>query len=176
MDSELVARRASEGLQFTLRRLASLAAGIAVMAIAIGAATFATGLWVFGSKSVGWFVVGGFLSFGPALAATIATFRVRRIADRSPSLRDEVRAFRGNASRSSADVLLDYDSGQPVAVTAKSLGGLRADLEARAKEFPALTAAVRAITTVPKLTALSVMGTMAAGALGTVLLLIGLLG
>ncbi|MEI7547169.1 MAG: outer membrane lipoprotein carrier protein LolA [Actinomycetota bacterium] len=110
------------------------------MAIVIGAATFATGLWVFGSKSAGWFVVGGALSFGPALAAVLATFRVRRTADRSPGLIDELRAFRGDASRSSADILLDYDSGQPVALTAKSLSGLRADLDARAKEFPALTA------------------------------------
>lgn len=175
MDSELVARRASDGLQFTLRRLTSLAAGIAMMALAIGAATFATGLWVFGSHSTGWFVVGGFLAFGPALAAITATFRVRRTADRAPHLIDEVRRFRGDASRSSADVLLDYDSGQPVAITAKSLSGLRADLDARAKEFPALTAAVRAITTVPKLVALAVPGMIAAGALGTVLFLVGLL-
>ena len=174
MDSDLVARRASDGLQFTLRRLASLAAGIAMIAIAIGAATFATGVWVFGSGSTGWFVVGGLLAFGPALAATIATFRVRRTAHHAPRLLDEVRAFRGGAN-SSADVLFDYDSGQPVAMTAKSLSSLRSDLEQRSKEFPALTAAVKAITTVPKLIALAVPGMIAAGALGTVLLLVGLL-
>ena len=174
MVSDFVARRASDGLQLTLRRLTSLAAGIAMMAFAIGAATFATGVWVFGSGSTGWFIVGGLLAFGPALAAIVATLRVRRTAHHAPQLLDEVHSFTG-ATGSSADVLLDYDSGQPVAMTAKNLSSLRSDLEQRSKDFPALTSAVKAITTVPKLIALAVPGTIAAGALGTVLLLVGLL-
>jgi len=174
MDSELVARRASDGLQFTLRRLASLGAGITMLALTIGAATFATGLWIFdGSGRSKWMIIGGFLSFGPAVAATVATWRVRRAADHAPGLLAEIKTF--SAGNRSADVLVDYDSGQPVAMTGKSLGALRLDLDARSKEFPALAAGVKAITTAPKLVAMAALGMMAAGALGTILLIGGLI-
>jgi hypothetical protein len=39
-------------------------------------------MWVFdGSGQSKWIVIGGLLSFGPAVAATVAAWRIRRTAD-----------------------------------------------------------------------------------------------
>jgi hypothetical protein len=175
MESELQVRTASDGLQLTLRRLASLAGGIARLALVIGIATFATGLWIFqGTGRPKWIIIGGLLCAGPVVAAALAAWRVRRTADHAPRLMDDVRGFTKGASES-ARVLFDYDTGQPVAMTAKNLASLRADLDLRRKDFPALAAGVKAITTVPKLVALSVLGIAATGLLGTILLIGGLI-
>jgi len=49
------------------------------------------------------------------------------------------------------DVLLDGDTGRVEGLRAKSFTVLRSELEGRRREFPALSAGVRAVTTVPKL-------------------------
>ena len=73
MESDAVALRVGSGLQFTLRRLATLAYGIAVVAAVVGAATFATGLWVFeGDGRTTWIIIGGLLCLVPVAAALIA--------------------------------------------------------------------------------------------------------
>jgi hypothetical protein len=170
MDSEIVALRASDGLQLTIRTIAAMAAKIASLALFIGIATFATGMWVFdGSGQSKWIVIGGLLSFGPAVAATVAAWRIRRTADLAPRFPAEVKRF-GTVVSGATDVLVDHDSGQLMGMRAKNLLALRADLEAHRGEFPALAAGVRAITTVPKLVLLATLGLMAAGAVGTVLL------
>ncbi len=43
METDVVVRRVSDGLQLTFNRLSSLATGVAATAAIIGAATFATG-------------------------------------------------------------------------------------------------------------------------------------
>lgn len=175
METDVVVRRVSDGLQLTLRRLSSLAGGLALMATIVGAATFATGLWIFkGSGRPTWIVIGGFLCLVPVAAALFARWLVSRTANHAPELVANVRAFLSSSTRS-AKVLLDHDTGQPVATYTKSFSALKPDLAQRRKELPALFLGVKAITTVPGLAAIAILGVIGVGALGTILLIGGLI-
>jgi hypothetical protein len=173
-DIERIASTASAGLTRTLQRLSSLAAVVLLITAAVGAATFATGWWVF-HGSLGWLVVGGALCLVPIGAAATAWFYVRTTASSAPRLVDDVRSL-VQQSTSAAGVLIDHDSGIALGAQAKSLAGLRRELIDRRSELPALFAGVRAITSVPGLAAVAVLGIALVGALGTVLLLVGLVG
>lgn len=174
METDVAVRRVSDGLQLTLRRLASLAGGIAVVATLVGAATFATGMWIFERSRGTWAVVGGIICLVPVGAALIARFAIGSAAKYSPELMNDVRSFLGTSGKS-AKVLIDHDTGQPVATSAKSFGGLKTELMEQRKELPALWAGVSAITRVPGLAAISVLGIVGVGALGTILLIGGLI-
>lgn len=174
METDVVVRQVSDGLLSTLRRLAGLAGGIAIVALLVGAATFATGMWIFDRSRGTWAVIGGIICLVPVGAAVIARFAIRSAAKHSPALIDDVRSFLGTAGNS-AKVLIDHDTGQPVAAYAKSFGSLKTELMEQRKELPALWAGVSAITRVPGLAAISVLGIVGVGALGTILLIGGLI-
>jgi hypothetical protein len=72
--------------------------------------------------------------------------------------------------------LFDHDTQQPLGASMKSLGGIREELKRRRKELPALFSTVHAMVTVPGLAALAVVGTLLLGLIGTVMLIVGLLG
>ncbi len=175
METDEVVRRVSDTLQQTFRRLTSLATGIGIFAFLIGAATFATGLWVFDRSRVSWAAIGGAICAIPLLAALIGRHLVRRTAKRAPELVADVRMFL-DTSVKSAQVLIDHDSGQPVAGYVKGFKTLRGELKERRKELPALFAGVKAITSVPGIAAVAVLGLCLVGTLGTVLLIGGLIG
>jgi len=173
METDVVVRRVSDGLQLTLSRLSSLATGVAVIAGIIGAATFATGWWLFPDSRTAWIIIGGLICLIPVGAALFARLLLRTTAKYAPQLIENVRTFLGGASPASR-VLIDYDSGQPVIASSKTFSGLRTELTSRSAELPALWAGVRAITSVPALAAISVLGMLGVGLMGTILL-IGLL-
>ena len=173
-DLDRVAVRVSDGLHKTLSRISSLALGIATIAAVIGAATFATGWWVFDGSRSTWVVIGGALCLAPAAAALLAWFYVRVTMKVAPALLGNVRTLL-DGSQSSANVLINYDTGETLASTAKTFGGLQLDLKERRKELPALYLGIRAICSVPGLAAIAFLGTLAVGALGTVLLVAGLI-
>jgi hypothetical protein len=173
-DLDRVATRVSDGLRNTLSRISTLALGIALIAAVVGAATFATGLWIFHGSRPTWIVIGGVLSFGPTVAALLAWFYVRATIKVAPALVGDVRTVLDD-SHSAAHVLINYDTGERLVSTAKTFGSLRLDLKERRKELPALYAGVRAICSVPGLAAIALLGTLAVGALGTVLLIGGLI-
>lgn len=168
------AGRAADAIRGTLERLGNLMLVTALLAALVGAATFATGWWVFDGSRGAWTVVGGVLCLLPVLAALRGWIYVRGTASAVPRMADDVQALM-KVSRDSVSVLIDHDSEQAVAVTARSFSSLRQELQDRRADFPALWLGVRAITTVPGMAALAVLGMLAAGALGTVLLLVGLL-
>ena len=174
METDVVARRVSDGIQLTLNRLSSLATGVAVVAAMIGAATFASGWWVFPGSRTAWIIIGGVLCLIPVGAALSARLLLRTTSKHAPQLIDNVRTFLRGASPASR-VLLDYDSGQPVIASSKTFTGLRGELTSRSAELPALWAGVRAITSIPGLAAIAVLGMLGVGALGTILLISGLL-
>lgn len=175
MESEIVAARASNGLQAMLRTLGRVAARLSSFALFVGIANFATGMWLFeGTGRDKWIVIGGIISFGPPLAATLATYRVRRTADLAPQVVAEVRSF-DDVAKGALGVLIDGDSGHVTGLRARGLGTLRGEVYGRRREFPALWSGVKAITTVPKLLVWATFGTLLAGALGTVLLIGGLI-
>jgi hypothetical protein len=171
-DIERLATTTSTGISTTVRRLSSLVVPVIVVAAIVGLATFATGAWVFGN-SVEWFVVGGIICAVPLVAAFMAWRIVRGTAKIAPALLGELRSFLGSSS-SARGALIDHDSGVALGVQAKSLRQLRTELNERRRELPALWAGVRAITSVPGLAAIAFIGIACVGALGTVLLLAGL--
>ena len=174
METDVVVRRVSDGLQLTLNRLSSLAGGVAVIAAVIGAATFATGWWLFPNSRTAWIIIGGVICLVPVGAALFARLLLRMTAKYAPQLIDNVRTFLGGESPASR-VLIDYDSGQTVISSSKTFTGLRTELASRSRELPALWAGVRAITSVPALAAISVLGLIGVGLMGTILLVSGLL-
>ena len=174
---EQVAISASDGLRATLGRLASLVGVVIVITAVISTATFATGMWVF-DGSTGWIVVGGAICLIPVGAAIVAWLYVRGAAKAAPRLLDDARMFLRSASGTSGSasgVLIDHDSGVALGMQAKTMGGLRQELFDRRKELPALFVGVRAITSVPGLAAIAVLGTVGVGLLGTILLIGGLI-
>lgn len=160
-------------MRTTLGRLGNLAAVVILITLLVSAATFATGLWVFDS-SVGWIVVGGIICAIPVVAAARALLLVRGTVRSAPMLAGELRSFL-QTSRSAAGALIDHDSGVALGMQAKSFRELRTELNTRRRELPALFAGVRAITTVPGLAAIAVIGILLVGGLGTILLIGGLI-
>lgn len=173
-DLERVAVQVSDGLRKTLSRVSTLALGVASISAFIGVATFMTGLWIFDGSRPTWIVIGGVICATPLAAALIGWFYVRATAKVAPGLIDDVRALL-NDSHGAANVLINHDTGERLTSTAKTFGTLRLDLNKRRKQMPALFAGVRAITSVPGLVAIAVLGTLAVGALGTILLIGGLI-
>ncbi|MDP2293259.1 MAG: hypothetical protein Q8M22_18910 [Actinomycetota bacterium] len=173
MNSEVDVRRVTDGIQSTLNRLASLVGGLAVMAFVIGVATFLTGMWVF-DGSTGWIVIGGALCLVPVIAALWARFLLRLSARTAGGLVDNVRDFIGT-SGNAARVLIDHDTGQAIITSSRNFSALRHDLNERRHDLPALYAGVRAIISVPGLAAITVLGMLGVGALGTILLIGGLI-
>jgi hypothetical protein len=171
---ERIAISATDGLRETLRRLASLVGVVVVITAGIGAATFVTGMWVF-DGSIGWIVLGGAITMVPVGAAIIAWFFVRGAARAAPRLLDDARTFLRTTANASG-LLIDHDSGVALGMQAKSMGGLRRELLDRRRELPALFMGVRAITSVPGLAAIAVLGTIGVGLLGTILLIGGAIG
>ncbi len=170
---EQVAISASNGLRTTLGRLSSLVGVVIIVTAVIGVATFATGMWVFDS-SAGWIVLGGLICLIPVGAAIVAWLFVRGAAKAAPQLLDDARTFLRSAG-SASGVLIDHDSGVALGMQAKTMSGLRRDLLDRRKELPSLFAGVRAITSVPGLAAIAVLGTVGVGLLGTILLIGGVI-
>jgi hypothetical protein len=173
MQYDVATRRAGDGVQRLLRRLAALAAGLGAIAAAVGLATFVTGLWVF-RGGLGWWILGGLLCAAPALAAGVGWGFVRAAGRFAPRLLDDITAFIRTPS-AGAKVLIDHDTGQAVSVSARRFGSLRRDLQQRRAELPALWMGVRAITLVPGAAAIALAGTFVVGGLGVVLLLAGLI-
>lgn len=174
MESEVVVRRVSETMQQTFRRLASLATGVGLFALAVGAATFATGWWIFDGSRSAWTVIGGAICLAPAAAAFVGRRLAHRTVRHARELVDDVRLLL-NTSAQSARVLIDHDSGQPVGGNVKTFKRLRSELKQRRTELPTLFAGVRAIISVPGLAAIAVLGTFLVGVLGMLLLIGGLI-
>lgn len=173
-DVELLATRASDGLKALLARLASLAGGLAVAALVVSAATYATGLWA--TEGGTWTVVGAIICALPVLWAGLAWWRVKRTQAVAPAALDDLRAVIGDRqARGAMDVLIDHDTQQPIVSTVRTLSTIRADLEVRGTDWPALMQTLGAASTVPGLAALTVLGIVVVGGIGTILLLSGLL-
>ncbi len=173
-DLDRLATRTSDGMRRTLGRLQALIAIVVLITLVIAAATFATGWWVF-EASTGWIVLGGLICAIPVVAAIVGWFLVRATASAAPRLFDDIRSLLSTGPSAASGVLIDHDSGVALGMQARSFSSLKSELRQRRKELPALWVGVRAITGVPGLAAIAVLGTLAVGALGTVLLIGGLI-
>lgn len=174
METEVVVGRVNDTLQTTFRRLRTLAAGLAVIAALVGAATFCTGWWIFNNDRQTWAVIGGVLCGLPVTAALFGHHLARRMIKLAPRLVSDLRSFI-DSSVHSAQILIDHDTGGAVAGYARSFKTMRSELREQRKELPALFAGVKAITSVPGLAATTVFGTILIGILGTLLVVGGLL-
>jgi hypothetical protein len=173
-DVERLSTQVSDAVRVTLQRLSALIMVVAVLAAVVGVATFATGWWVFDRSHGTWLVVGGILCAVPVGSALLGWFYVSATSRRAPTLVNDVRVLLSE-SRTAAAALIEHDSGATLAVSARSLGSLRNELRSRRKELPALFAGVRAISSVPGLAAIAVLGVVLVGGLGTILLIGGVI-
>jgi hypothetical protein len=174
--TERAATQFSEFLRITLNRLASLAFGVATVAVAIAAATYVTGLWALHhSHRATWAVLGAVMCAIPAVAGVSAWLLVRGTARRAPRLVGDVRALLGE-SKSAVAMVVDHDTGQPLATTARSLGNLRRLLTEAPSRYASLRVAIRAVTRVPGLVVLTVLSALVVGMIGTILLIGGVVG
>jgi hypothetical protein len=172
-DLERVAVRVSDGMRRTLSKVSALAIGIAAITALVGIATFATGMWVF-DGSTGWIVIGGAICFAPTAAALLAWFYIYSTFKLAPQLVGNVSKVL-HESDGAANTLINYDTGERLTTTAKSFSRLNLDLKARRKELPALYLGVRAISSVPGLAMIALIGTLGVGFLGMILLISGLI-
>ena len=118
-DLDRVAVRVSDGLRKTLSRISTLALGIAAIAAVIGARHVRHRLWVFDGSRPTWIVVGGALCFAPTAAALLAWFYVRTHDEgRSRPARQRPHAA-ARVRRTPRNVLINYDTGETLANTAK---------------------------------------------------------
>ena len=170
------ARQFAGFLDSTLRRLSSLAFGVATVAVLIGVATYATGFLAFdGSSRTAWMFVGALICAIPVVAGVGAWLYVHMTVRHIPRLLADVGALLGQSKQAFA-IVIDHDSGQPVAATARSLTKLRGTIDGAPGAYPALMAAVRAGVKVPGLVALAVVSSLLIGAFGTILLLVAVVG
>lgn len=174
-DVERIATRATGQIRNILQKVSSLMFGVVVLTLLVGSATFATGLWIFdGNDRAAWVVIGGIVCAAPVVAAVVGWLTVRSAARVAPRFLDDVRGLL-STSRDHATVLIGLDGEQNIVASSKSLGGLRREVDQRRRDYPALWVALRAITRAPGLAAIAVLGFLAVGALGTILLVGGLI-
>jgi hypothetical protein len=174
MQVDVVTQQVGNAITFTLRRLATVAGGLAIFATSVSIATFATGWWVFSHSHTAWAVIGGVMCLIPALAGIVAWIIIRWAAHLAPRLLADIDTFLRTPSPA-AQTLIDYDSGQPIAASARTFGSMKADVHARKSDIPALYVVVRSITIVPAMAGVALIGGLVLGAFGTFLLMIGLL-
>src|SRR6478609_6225382 len=140
--ADTAARQFTGFLQTTLRRLSSLAFGVATVTVLIAAATYATGLWAFdGSARSVWIVLGAIVCAVPAVAGVCAWMYVRTTIRHVPRLLNDVVQLLTH-SQSAAAMVIDHDSGQPITTTARSLTKLSGTLQDAPGNYPALKSAV----------------------------------
>ena len=174
-DLDRLAVQVSDGLRKTLSRISKLVLGVVAASALIGVATFVTGLFLFERSRSEWIAVGGAVCAAPIVAALLAWYYVHTTAKVAPNLVGDVSTLL-RSSRDSSKVLINYDTGERLADTAKTFGVVRHDLRTRRRDMPALFAGVRAITSVPGLSAIALLGSLAVGALGTIMFLFLLIG
>ena len=151
-------------------------AGWSLIALLISVATFATGWWVFDGRHRPGSSSAAPLCLVPVVAATLGlAVRPRRSPLRAPPRRRHrhVPAARRRRPRR-AHRLRHRSADRDVGAAASA--GSRPTSARRKVDLPALWVGVRAITVVPALAAIAVLGMLMVGALGTILLIGGLIG
>lgn len=172
-DLERVATDLSHGITTTLNKARRVAIRVMAITTAVGAATFLTGWWVY-DGSTAWLILGGIVCAIPLASAVAAWLLLARTVRIGPRLLSELRTYL-STSTAPADLVIDHDSGLPLASRTKNYATFRSDLVSRRRDLPALFLGVRAITALPRLGIIAVVSLLAVGALGTLLLLDGLI-
>ena len=166
--------QAGTGLRLMLGGIASMVGAAVAFTGAVGAATFATGWWVFDGSRTAWSVIGAVICGAPVMAGIAAWWRVAATARRADTLIEEIQRYSQSDSRIT-ETIIDHDSGRTIRFRSKGWGSLPQQIAERRSEFPALHTAMRALTTAPGLALRAIVGTVLVGALGTVLLIGGLI-
>lgn len=176
LDIDFLAQRGSTALRAILSRLALLTLGLVGVTLLVAVATYASGVLAFDDGS-SWPYIGVVICVGPVILAYVAWFRIFRVRRRAPqALLDLRNVLTDDKLRSQMTTLIDHDTKQPIVTSSRSFVGVYQQIQSHGADWPALVDSMRAVTTVPGLIALSLIGTVALSMLGAVLLIVGLLG
>jgi hypothetical protein len=160
-----IAELAAERIDATLRRARPVARGVALLTTACGVLAYVVGLLVFhGSARTGWAIIGVLLCAVPSVAIWRAYSRLRHAGRAIGSLAGSLASLMSDRRGRDALVeLAERDSDPrdaPLVTLGKDLITIRRVLNDRRQEVSDLRQAVVAITTLPGLMALAILGSV----------------
>ena len=158
-----IATLASERIGAVIDRARPVAKGVALLASACGGLAYLVGALVLrGTWRVGWLAAGLFICGLPALALWIAFRRLWRAAKLLPTTAIQLQGL--TADRTIRDALYELvergDDARtaPLVTLGKSLNRLRTAVSSHRKDLAGLWLTVTAVTTLPGLMALGIVG------------------
>lgn len=174
-----IAQLAGDRIGAVVARARPVARGVAMLASASGGLAYLVGCLVFrGSWRYGWMVVGLVICALPAWSLWQAFRRLRRATEALPRTAAELRSLIGDRSvRDALYTLVERpDDAQtaPLIGLGKELTSLRSAVGSHRKELLDLWQTISAITTLPGLMALGIVGSFGLLIFSVVAVLVGL--
>jgi len=175
-----IAAIASERLEAVVIRARPIARGVALLSSACGGLAYLVGALVFtGSWRIGWLVVGLIPCFLPAYSLWKAFRRLQRAVQSLSSLPAALTSLAGDRSvREAMFVLADSTNdpeGAPLISLGKELLGLRKAVSSHRSQLVELWETIVAITTLPGLMAIGIVGSFGLLVFSVVVVIVGLL-
>lgn len=174
-----VAQLATDHIAAVVDRARPVARGVALLASVTGGLAYLVGLLVFhGGWRFGWAVVGLLICAGPAWALWTAFRRLRRAALAIPGIATKLQSLTGD--RAVRDALYGLAENPQDATSApltglgKELVSLRSAVGGHRRELIDLWQTITAVTTLPGLLALGIVGSFGLLILSVVLVLAGI--
>jgi len=175
-----IATIASEHVGAVIARARPIARGVALLSTACGGLAYLVGALVFtGSWRIAWLIVGLFVCFLPAYSLWKASRRLQRAARSLISLPAALASLANDRNvREAMFVLADGKSdpeNAPLIGLGKELLGLRTAVAAHRSELVELWETIVAITTLPGLLAIGIVGSFGLLIFSVVVVIVGLI-
>lgn len=174
-----IAAIASERLGAVVRRARPIARGVALLASACGGLAYLVGALVFtGSWRIGWLIVGLFVCWLPAFSLWRAFSRLCRATESLASLPTALASIANDRSvRAAMSELADSTNDPqdaPLIGLGKELLGLRKAVAGHRSQLVELWETIVAITTLPGLMAVGIVGSFGLLIFSVVVVIVGL--
>lgn len=174
-----IAQLASDRIGAVVARARPVARGVALLASACGGLAYLVGALVFrGGWRYGWLIVGLVICAAPAWSLWQAFRRLRRATEALPRTAAQVQSLTGDRTvRDALYTLVEQPEdvqSAPLIALGKELNTLRSAVSPHRKELFDLWATITAVTTLPGLMALGIVGSFGLLIFSVVAVLVGL--
>lgn len=174
-----VAQLATRHIAAVIERAKPIARGVALLATATGGLAYLVGLLIFhGGWRAGWAVVGLLICGAPAWSLWTAFRRLRRAALAIPGIAVKLQSLTGDRGVRDELYRLAEDPQDPATAPLTGLGkeliGLRRAVDGHKRDLFDLWRTITAVTTLPGLLALGIVGSFGLLILSVVLVLAGI--